>query len=193
MDGEMVLIDSNAYQLRGDGTTPEVTPSTKVPFAMVSRFAPELSKFIKVQNKAGLEEEIARSLPAAKNAFVLVKLQGQFKSMKIRAIHAQSFPGEPLTELTAHQMIKEFHDVKGTVVGLRSPRWSVGLSVVGLHVHFINMERTLGGHILEMTAEEDVLLSTAVCNKFHLQLPDSKEFGARELKVDEVGIKKAEG
>jgi alpha-acetolactate decarboxylase len=64
---------------------------------------------------------------------------------------------------------------------------------MGVHAHFIDEERKSGGHILELSAEEDVLLELAVSNSFHLQLPKSGEFGARELELDEAGINKAEG
>jgi acetolactate decarboxylase len=193
MDGEMVVIDSKAYQFRGDGSTQQVSPNQLVPFAMVSRFVPQLTKSIKTQTKAALQEEIERALPDAKNAFILFKVHGTFKRIKIRAIHAQSYPGQPLSTLTENQMIKEFHSVKGTIVGLRSPGWSVGVSVVGVHAHFIDEERKSGGHILELEVEEDVILELVVSNTFHLQLPKSSEFGARELELDEAGINKAEG
>jgi len=124
---------------------------------------------------------------------VLFKVKGVFRNVKIRAIHAQSYSGQKLIELTEHQMIKEFHDVKGTIVGLRSPDWSVGISVVGVHAHFIDEGRKFGGHILELTTDKDVLLELAVSNKFHLQLPESSEFGERKLALDEAGIKQAEG
>jgi alpha-acetolactate decarboxylase len=193
MDGEMVVIDSKGYQFRGDGSTHEVSPDQLAPFAMVSRFVPQITKTINPITKATLQEEIERTLPEAKNAFVLFKVHGKFERIKIRAIHAQSYPGQPLTQLTENQMIKEFHSVNGTIVGLRSPGWSVGVSVVGVHAHFIDEERKSGGHILELCAEEDVLLELAVSNSFHLHLPKSSEFGARELELDEAGINKAEG
>lgn len=193
MDGELVVLDSVAYQFRGDGTTQKVSPQQLAPFAMVTRFAPQLSRRIEARAKADLLAEIERTLPDAKNAFVLFRVRGVFEYIKIRAIHAQSYPGQPLGTLTEHQMIKEFHSAKGTIVGLRSPGWSVGVSVVGVHAHFIDDERKFGGHILELSTEGEVGLELAVSNKFHLQLPESSEFGRRELDLDEAGIKKAEG
>lgn len=193
MDGEMVVVDSEAYQFRADGTTSKVRPDQLAPFAMVTRFEPQLTKSIQAPTKADLQDLIDRTLPDAKNAFVLFKLKGVFKNVKIRAVHAQSYPGELLSTLTEHQMIKEFHSAKGTIVGLRSPAWSVGVSVVGVHAHFIDEQRKFGGHILELSTEEEVILELAVANKFHLQLPESSEFGGRQLELDEAGIKKAEG
>jgi alpha-acetolactate decarboxylase len=160
---------------------------------MVSHFVPQLTKTITAQNKTDLQDQIESTLPNAKNAFVLFKLHGQFNKIKIRAIHAQSYPGQPLVTLTENQMIKEFSSVKGTIVGLRSPSWSMGVSVTGVHAHFIDEERKFGGHILELKAEQDVLLELAVSNTFHLQLPESSEFGGRELELDAAGIEKAEG
>jgi alpha-acetolactate decarboxylase len=58
MDGEMVVIDSKGYQFRGDGTTQQVSPDQLAPFAMVSRFVPQITKSIKTRTKAALQEEI---------------------------------------------------------------------------------------------------------------------------------------
>jgi len=193
MDGEMVVLDSKAYQFRGDGSTHEVSPSQLAPFAMVSHFSPQVTKTQNLPSKAALQETIEQTLPAAKNAFVLFKVHGVFERIKIRAIHAQSYSGQPLIALTEGQMIREFRGVTGTIVGLRSPRWSNGVSVVGVHAHFINEERRSGGHILELSTEVEVRLEMAVSYAFHLQLPKGSEFGARELELDEAGINKAEG
>lgn len=195
MDGEMVILDSVPYQFHADGTTHAASPSQLVPFAMVSHFEPDpkLSKMVNLESKKALQERIEEMVPGAKNAFVLFKVKGTFDRIKIRAIHRQSYSGQPLSELTEKQMIKEFHGVKGTIVGVRSPGWSHGVSVVGVHAHFIDEERKSGGHILELESEGEVGVEVAVCRRFHLELPESEEFGGRELEVDEVGIRKAEG
>ncbi len=195
MDGEMVILDSHAYQFLADGSTHVVSGSQLAPFAMVSHFAPDpqLTKSIKLQSKAALQELIEEMVPGAKNAFVLFRVRGGFERIRIRAIRRQEYEGEPLGELTEGQMVREFQGVKGTIVGVRSPGWSHGVSVVGVHAHFIDEERGSGGHILELCSEGEARLELAVSNRFCLQLPDSTEFGARELQLDEAGINKAEG
>lgn len=193
MDGEMVVIDGIAYQLKADGSVEAVGKDTKVPFAMVTRFEAHTSRTLSFQSKHNVEQSISKALPNARNHFAVVMVKGTFKKMKVRAIPAQEFPGQLLSELAQKQSVHEYENVKGSIFGLRSPAWSSGVSVVGLHAHFIDDDRTIGGHILEMSTDGEVEISFAVCTKVNIHLPEGKEFGSRDLDLDQDGVKKAEG
>ncbi|KAK2629160.1 hypothetical protein QTJ16_002263 [Diplocarpon rosae] len=193
MDGEMIVLDSTAYQFHGDGSTNVASPSQLVPFAMVSDFQPQKCQSISLPSKQAMLDTIDDAFPHAQNAFVLFRLQGSFRHVKIRAIHPQAYAGQRLAELAEGQMVREFADVAGTVVGLRSPRWSEGISVVGVHAHFIDDGRAMGGHVLEIEGAGEVRFEGSVGGKLELELPESREFGERELDLDRAGIRKAEG
>lgn len=206
MDGEMVILDSVPYQFRSDGSTRAVNGDELIPFAMVSNFEAQITVDLdRIEEKGALEGEIEKCIgEKGRNAFVLFKLsiigQGEegvqgkgFKKVKIRAVAKQTYEGQPLSELTESQMIKKFENVRGTVVGVRSPGWSTGVSVKGMHMHFIDEQRKSGGHVLELSTNENVRFEVAVVSRFTLDLPRSEEFGRRELELDELGIKKAEG
>jgi len=189
----MVVLDSTAYQFHGDGTTNPVSGNQLVPFALVSHFSPQVTKSLEtLPSKAALVEEMERASKGAKNAFVLFKLHGKFQHVKIRAVHKQAYLGQPLAELADQQSVNELNDVIGTVVGVRSPGWSVGVSVVGVHAHFIDEERKLGGHVLEIKGES-LDFEVAVSRNFQIEIPDSKEFTETEVRVDVEGTAKAEG
>jgi len=195
MDGEMLILDSTAYQFHADGSILVCTPEQLVPFAIITPFVPQLTKSIALRDKKALLEEIESTFPEAKNAFVLFKVEGLFKRVKIRAVHRQAYSGQKLAELAEGQAVSSFEDVRGTVVGVRSPGWSVGISVVGVHAHFVDEERKIGGHILEIEAADgtEVKFEGSVSGNFRLELPQSKEFGEKELDLDAMGIEKAEG
>ena len=91
------------------------------------------------------------------------------------------------------QTVKEYHDVTGTIVGFRSPQWSGGVSVAGIHIHFLDEAKSFGGHVLAVSAKQDVALGVSVCTNLQIELPQSEEFGARDLEDDAEGLKKVEG
>jgi len=192
MDGEMVLIEGTAYQLKADGSIKVVSNDTKVPFAMVTRFKATKSDTASFSSKQDVEKAISEALPNARNIFALVQLTGMFKKMKVRAIPAQEYPGQLLSELAKNQSVHEYENVRGSIIGLRSPAWSSGLSVVGLHAHFIDDKRTIGGHVLEMCSDGEVKIEFAACTRANIHLPESEEFGSRDLDLDEEGVKRAE-
>ncbi|KAL2074043.1 hypothetical protein VTL71DRAFT_7821 [Oculimacula yallundae] len=205
MDGEMVILDSVAYQFHADGSIEICAPTQLVPFALITNFVPSFTKKLSLSGKGNgdenfsgkkaLEKEIEKCFPEARNLFVCFRLEGVFKRVKIRAIHKQRFEGEKLEVLAQEQAERTLEGVRGTVVGFRSPGWSVGVSVVGVHAHFVDEGRKVGGHILEIKAEDgtEVTFEGSVSANFSLELPQSKEFGEKELDLDVLGIEKAEG
>jgi acetolactate decarboxylase len=43
----------------------------------------------------------------------------------------------------------EFTNVTGTAAGFRFPSFMDGVQAPGYHLHFLNTERTAGGHLLD--------------------------------------------
>ena len=76
--------------------------------------------------------------------------------------------------------------------GFRSPPFSQGISVAGGHLHFVDADRTCGGHVLELEAKE-VEMSGAVIKVLTMELPESTEFNDAKLEQDAGGIGKIEG
>lgn len=66
-----------------------------------------------------------------------------------------------------------------------------GFGVAGEHLHFINKDRTAGGHVLEVKAKT-VEMKMAVAANVHVQLPTSEDFNAVSLVTDDEGVKKVE-
>jgi acetolactate decarboxylase len=193
MDGEMVILDGQAYQLKSDGSVARVPGTARVPFGSVTQFEPQITRKSTLRDKDHLMNLVADMLPNARNHFVAIRVDGHFESVKCRTIPPQAYEGEPLTEVGKRQTVKEYHDVKGTIVGFRSPQWSEGVSVAGIHVHFLNTERSFGGHVLAARADSEVDLGVSACTNLQIDLPQSEEFGARVLEDDAEGLKNVEG
>ena len=193
MDGEMVILDGQAYQLKSDGSVGAVAGNAKIPFGSITQFAPQFTRMLSLKDKDHLMRSIGEMLPNARNHFVAIRVDGHFDMVKCRTIPPQAYEGEHLTEVGKRQTVKEYHNVEGTIVGFRSPQWADGVSVVGIHVHFLNAERSFGGHVLALKANSDVKLGVSACTSLQIDLPHSEEFGARVLEDDAEGLKKVEG
>ena len=193
MDGEMIILDGTIYQLRADGSISESPSDALIPFAQVAHFKAQHSKRTDLHAMRDIDSVVTELLPNARNIFVAVRCTGTFRYVKVRAIHAQAYAGQPLTELGRDQSVFEHRDVRGTIIGFRSPRWSDGLSVPGLHIHFVDEGRTCGGHVLAVETEGEAEVQVALCSRVELQLPESEEFGSRNLEQDAEGLAKVEG
>ncbi len=69
---------------------------------------------------------------------------------------------------------------EGTLVGFWSPAIYQGITVAGLHVHFLAHDRSVGGHVLDVTIGR-AELTLAAYARFDLRLPTDAHFLRTEL------------
>ena len=183
LDGEMVLLDGDFYQIKADGRVYKPDPRGEVPFAAVCAFRPEKTFAIPGgADMAAVEALVDREAPN-QNQFCAIRIDGQFKTMKTRSVPAQHRPFPPLKEIAATQPVFDLENIPGTVVGFRCPVYVGGVNVPGYHLHFLSQDRARGGHILAFelvtgTAQVDLL------DRFAMQLPDTADFAEVDLAQD---------
>lgn len=196
MVGEMIVLDGAVYQMKADGSVVHIADpaATVTPFATVTRFRPTTQTRAAVKGKAGLEALLSELFPRARNHFLAVRMDGVFRTVRVRTAGGQVRERESMVDVCARQTTHTFERVKGTVVGFRCPEYIMGINVAGDHYHFISEDRQRGGHILELETEGEVDIGVAQMSKFHLQLPtEDDEFNEAPLVLQAQGIKAVEG
>jgi alpha-acetolactate decarboxylase len=136
---------------------------------------------------------IDRQIQSA-NLIYAIRITGHFTDLHTRTVMEQKPPYPPLTQATEEQAEAVFTDVSGTVVGFRTPEFEQGISVAGYHLHFLNSDRTGGGHILDFSLERGKV-EVSGASQLHLSLPTSGAFLDAQLAGDDLAerIGKAEG
>jgi acetolactate decarboxylase len=87
LDGEMVEVDGNIYQIRADGHAYLVNDTSTTPLAIVTFFKPEETLLLGgMLNLTQVQEEIDDELPS-ENVFYALKIEGRFSYVKARAPH----------------------------------------------------------------------------------------------------------
>jgi acetolactate decarboxylase len=153
LNGEMVALAGEFYQIKADGKAYPVEDSMETPFAVVTFFEPDRVVSVdKAFNYEQLKQYLDSMLPD-KNIFYAIKVEGDFKYIKARSVSAQSKPYPSLAEALEEQKIFEFHDVTGTLVGFWCPAYAEGINAPGYHLHFITSDRQNGGHLLDCETE----------------------------------------
>ena len=154
LDGEMVMIDNKVYKIKSTGEVLEVNDSETTPFAAVTYFDEDATvKLANIANLEALEAELDK-LIENKNMFYVFRIDGTFKTIKARSVPSQEKPYPVMTEVVKEQVIFNFSDVKGSIVGLWCPEYIGGVNVPGYHFHFISEDRTMGGHLLDASFEK---------------------------------------
>ncbi|PGR99968.1 MULTISPECIES: acetolactate decarboxylase [Bacillus] len=194
LDGEMIAFDGEFYHLRSDGSAEMVAPEETTPFATVTFFEKEMSYTINRPMNREEVEALLHELMPSKNLFYAIRMDGTFREVRTRTVPRQEKPYTLLVEVTKSQPIFSFSHTKGTMAGFWTPDYAQGIGVAGFHLHYIDDERSGGGHVFDFTVENCTI---EICQKahMHLALPETADFMAADLSREnlENDIATAEG
>jgi alpha-acetolactate decarboxylase len=193
MDGELLLLDGTVYQLQSEGRIRVADPDDQIPYAAAIQFVPQRTVSVVMESKNALDRVLEGRDDHAGNLFMAYRLEGRFSRIKCRTVKGQEYAGQPLSELGKSQFVAEYNDIEGTIIGFRSPSAWQGFSVAGNHMHFIDKDRKVGGHVLEMESKEKVNVGIATVKDVHIELPTSEKFNDAKMATDDAGLKQVEG
>lgn len=181
--GEVIVLDGEFFACTTDGPPRRMRDDETMPFLDMCTFGDALSHPVRDLDGPALAAEID-GLLASRNLFHAVRLDGVLARVRTRLTPKEEPPFRRLAEVTAEQIETVSRDVRGTVVGFWMPGLYQGITVAGLHLHFLSDDRRLGGHVLDIAVREAVLRVSAYA-RFALHLPTDDEFLSNELTHDE--------
>jgi acetolactate decarboxylase len=184
LDGEMVILDGQIYQVKADGVSYLAPDSLGVPFAAVTFFDSDYEETIASGiSYSRFQAILDGNIPSA-NIFLAVKIDGYFSHVKTRSVPRQEKPYPILSDVTQNQSIFEFTDVSGTVVGFRCPQYVSGVNVPGYHLHFLTTDCKAGGHVLDFAIKQ-ATASVDYTSEFFMILPgEESDFYKLDLSGD---------
>ena len=191
LDGELVLIDGTMYICSAGGVR-TVSPDELLPFAEVTRFEPTFSQSIESLDEDGFEALIDALVPS-NNLFYAVRVDGSFGRMTVREATRQQHPFPGLADAAKSQHEDTLGSTTGTILGFKGPDVFQGLSVADYHLHYIDDDRTVGGHVMDFSLIRGTLTIEAYSG-FMLRLPEVASYLGAELdEVDtDAAIRQAE-
>lgn len=173
LDGEMVALDGEFWQAPASGPLRRIDDDERTPFAVVCPFAPDVTVTLAGPlGHDGVLDEIERLL--GDDVTAAVRIDGRFSRVHARSVPAQRPPYLPLAEVAATQVLFDWHDLDGTIVGFRFPQAAAGIELPGYHLHVISDDRTRGGHVLAVDLAHGTLRLDRV-SALRLELPSGVE------------------
>ena len=183
LDGEMLALDGQFYQIRSDGNVYPATDDRRTPFATVLFFHADRSLVLtNVASLRALEQQLDWQLPSP-NAFYAFRMEVEIESAKTRSVPRQQQPYPTLAEAAKQQSVFEFQNKTGTLVGFRTPDFMQGLNVPGYHFHFLTADRWAGGHVLDCVIRR-AEVHIAETSRFLMVLPERGAFQQTDLARD---------
>ncbi|WP_019180850.1 acetolactate decarboxylase [Microbacterium yannicii] len=183
LGGEVVILDGEVWECTVGEPPTVMTDAETLPFAVVSVAPAGPAIHVAGLGMDAFVTAIEDHL-VSRNLFHTVRVDGRFAAIRVRVTPREARPFRPLAEVVKGQVETERQDVAGTLVGVWSPAIYQGITVAGLHLHFLAHDRSFGGHVLQLTlgvAE----LRLAAHDRLHLRLPTDELFLRSELSHDD--------
>ena len=185
LDGELIAFNSNIFQLRGDGSARRATPEQKTPFAVMTFFNPTNEYVIDRPHSRGQIHEVIDAAVASQNTFCALRIDGEFSRVETRTVPEQHRPYKPMQEAIEAQPTFHIEHSHGVLIGFLTPAYMQGINVAGYHEHFINQQRSSGGHVLDYQVERGVLTFGTV-EKLLIDFPQDSDFLHANLCPDDL-------
>jgi len=158
LDGELIVLDGECFQVTVDGIVHRPDRSMRTPFAVVCRFDAHVDEPLDGRHSlasitARVDEVAAEHAGDLGPAPILaVRIDGRFAEVDLRSVPRQAPPYPPLSDVVDHQhswqaVAPDPSGIPGTLVGFRFPPEAQGVEVAGYHLHFLSDDRTIGGHV----------------------------------------------
>ena len=188
LDGEMIFLDGNVYKAKVDGTVELMDDQMLVPFAVATTFEPDV--IVKPWTAIADIETLKTTMDACIaettndfNRFYVAKVSGTFSHVRVRSVPSQEKPYRPLSVIAESQREFEYEQVEGTIVAFRSPDYVEGINLPGWHLHFLSVDKSKGGHLLEASLVQGKI-KMGDMKEFQLILPSSSSFAAMDIAHD---------
>jgi acetolactate decarboxylase len=149
LDGELLVVDGQAWRANRECLLSHVPGSCRTPYAVVVPFAPgpPVALHGPIRFDA-FGQAVGHRLPGTLRP-VAVRVEGQFSNVRVRSVPKQRRPYPTLAAALGEQRISDLEDVTGTMVGFGFPDSLDGIEMIGWHLHFADDRRTHGGHVLD--------------------------------------------
>jgi acetolactate decarboxylase len=191
LDGELIVLDGEAWKAELDCTLTRPQRSAKTPYAVVVPFSPDApialrGPFGEDELEARLGERVTRAeRPTA------IRIDGSFAELHVRSVPRQEPPYRPLAEVIEQQHVSVLGEISGTMIGFCFPDALDGIEMVGAHLHFLSDDRTRGGHVLSYTLREATALLDGATG-LHVELPAAVAAPKHGAALDQTALHRLE-
>ena len=183
LDGEMQMIDGVVYQACADGHVYLPGDDATIPFGTVAEFHPGQSlRLADIPSYELFEEYMDKCCPQ-ENLPLAIRLTGDFRTMKVRAVARQERDGVGLAEAAKNEALFELADCSGDLVGFRLPGYVQGVNAPGWHLHFMDTARQHGGHVVNFSLREGDL-RFCHADDYQIRLPPPEVLSGLDLSRD---------
>lgn len=182
LDGELVVIDNQFFHCSA-GHVRIAKDDEMLPWAAVTKFKSE--NYFTATNISSVEEMrhlLMDQLPS-NNYPIALRIIATAATISLGSVPKQKKPYSPIAEVIDNSILINTGKIEVDMSGFYSPEFMHPIKSRGIHLHFVNQERTVGGHILEFN-----LISAKICwqqiNIINILLPQLTDYKNADLSIN---------
>ena len=158
LDGEMLLLYGALYKFEASGNAIHVPDDLMTPFATVKYFVPDDSILCGRFDSIGKLNDFLQQQISGDTLLAALLITGRFDSVVTRSIPRQERPYPEIEKVVKAQVVSEFKNIDGILVGFYFPPKFTGINFPGFHFHFITGDMKYGGHLIDCKLSECKIL-----------------------------------
>lgn len=192
LTGEIIIRDHVFMEAKAQNPIRLLQDNDRIPFVQITTFCPDNTVDVSDVNKDNLYETLAQHT-LLNNVFLAIKIEGLFDHIKVRTPNDKGIAYKDAVEVSKNQIVRDLSAVKGTLVGFWTPKFFDNILVAGFHVHFINEDTQIGGHVIDFALNTGSLAYEVKYN-LNIELPNEQSYLEKNLDIDNMSdiIKKVE-
>lgn len=175
LEGELTFVEGEFYHADQNGNTHKAYLYSKSPKMTVTEFIAEDNITIEKRvNFSDLKKELMKGFLCS-NYFYALKIKANFDWIKLMSYPKQIKPYPSIDKIARNKKIDTIYKTEGYMIGFYTPVSLEDLCGPSWHFHFLDMERNLGGHIIDCSLS-NISVQYQYKNCLNIQLPDNQEF-----------------
>lgn len=185
VDGEMIVVDGVCYQAKPDGSIIRADNAAGVPFAVAGSVKKgRLFQIGEMQDIAAIKLALTLKIEEdfGLNSIHIARIDGYFHTIHARAgapYRSQHITLKDILSKTQKDFC--FESLYGTLVCVYYPDYMDGINASGWHMHFVSQDRSLGGHVFEVSMRSGEC-QVQKMDRIEIQLPKEPAFDTYSLK-----------
>ncbi|WP_133126946.1 acetolactate decarboxylase [Legionella nagasakiensis] len=182
LDGELVVVNNNFYHC-SNGCVRVAFDHEMLPWAAVTNFQSE--KFVTINDISSISELELRLLAhfPSKNYPIALYIESDVENIALGSVPKQKRPYKPILQVIDESIFINTGRINAKIVGFYAPGFIYPIKSNGIHLHFIDKNICIGGHILDLN-----LISAKIywqqIDALNVIFPQFDEYKHADLKLD---------
>lgn len=184
LKGELIIESCHFLEAKGHQGLRTMTQDERLPFAQITTFNADNVLNVDNVNKTNLYDHLVKHT-LLDNVFLAVRIDGVFEKIKIRRPNDSGKNYHSALDVAEDQIVDELTDISGSLIGFWTPKFFQNISVAGFHLHFIDTQRHIGGHVMDFSIQK-ATLSYEVKSTINIELSEDNAYLKHDLNIDNM-------